>query len=162
MQSWQQYWAQNENLGFDEALRRFRKMEQQDFEEQAQMFEAKRAGSTAKANSSGSAGGGQLAIPNLTASSSSAPNTAILNWSAVTGTTNYILQRATNATFTSGLTTVYSGVALTKTDGNLAISTHFFYRVKAQKTGSPDSAWSNIEEVTTTGSYGGALGFIHL
>lgn len=162
--NWQQYYEKNKDLGLDEARTRFRRLEQQEFESEAAMYEASRGGSNA-ANIAGAAGGGQLRRPNLSAAINSSPNTIVLSWTFVAGANNYVLERATNQAFTANHSTVYTGNLLTFTNSNLATNTTYFYRVKSQKTtnsNTPDSVYSNIEEIATAVSYGGALGITNL
>ncbi|QWV94235.1 hypothetical protein KP004_03310 [Geomonas oryzisoli] len=68
-----------------------------------------------------------------------------LAWSqsVVTGVT-YVVQEATNSTFTAGLREVYSGAApfTTVTVGTRGLT--YYYRVKAVKTGYKDSAWKSF------------------
>lgn len=62
-------------------------------------------------------------------------------WDAVSGATNYIAERASDSTFETDLSEVYSGSSNSFTD--LAPPSQlWYYRVKAQMTSSPDSAWS--------------------
>lgn len=58
-----------------------------------------------------------------------------LTWAAVTGATGYVLYRATNAGFSAGLTTVYTGSLLTFNDSGLTPGTTYYYRVKATASG---------------------------
>ena len=65
-----------------------------------------------------------------------------VNWAASpTPSATYLLQEATNSTFTTGLRTAYTGTALTTTITLRAIGTTYYYRVKATKSGYTDSAW---------------------
>lgn len=77
----------------------------------------------------------------------------VVRWQAIPGTTGYILQEATNASFTDART-AYSGSALFaviegKTTGN------YYYRVR----GSQSTGWSNIEP-TTVIPYPGIFGVV--
>ncbi|QXE89211.1 hypothetical protein KP001_12145 [Geomonas subterranea] len=68
-----------------------------------------------------------------------------LSWSAsaATGVT-YVVQEATNSTFTAGLREAYSG---TETSAGVTVGTSgptYFYRVKAVATGFKDSAWKSF------------------
>ena len=54
----------------------------------------------------------------------------VINWtSGDSDGTGYILQRATNSGFTTGLTTIYTGSNLTFTDTGLTTGTTYYYRI---------------------------------
>lgn len=74
---------------------------------------------------------------------------ATLTWAAVPNATSYILERATNAGFTTGLTSVYTGALLTKADTGLTTATTYYYRVTASATGYTNSV-STTTTVTTS------------
>lgn len=65
-------------------------------------------------------------------------------WASVSGATGYVLERATNSSFSAGLTTVYTGSLLTDTNSGLTPGTTYYYRVHATKSG--------FTTVTTTSS----------
>lgn len=69
-------------------------------------------------------------------------------WDAVAGATNYVAQRADDAGFTTNLTDVYSGAANAFTDTGMSAGT-YYYRVKAQATGQPDSDWATDSVIVT-------------
>lgn len=96
--------------------------------------------------------GEQLDAPgNFTASVIS--NTQIdLDWDASANADNYVLQRATDAAFTTGLTTVYNGSGTSYSNTGLTSATHYYYRVKAQDTTNVyrDSSYAT-DDATTTG-----------
>jgi hypothetical protein len=74
-----------------------------------------------------------------------------LNWTTTaTDAAGYIIQRATNNTFTTGLATfIVAGTATnTYTDTTALASTNYFYRVQAYN-GSGSSAWSNVVNAST-------------
>jgi hypothetical protein len=72
------------------------------------------------------------------------PNyTATLTWTAVTNPTNFRIQRARNATFTTGLNTVNPGGAVRSITQTLAPHTTFYYRIRANNNISGFSAWRN-------------------
>jgi hypothetical protein len=69
--------------------------------------------------------------------------TATLTWATVTNPTNFTIQRARNATFTTGLASFTpSGAArsLTQTVNN---NTTYYYRIRANNNISGSSAWKN-------------------
>lgn len=94
----------------------------------------------------------QLSSPTIstTVISSSQIN---LSWNTIANA-SYIVERALNNTFTSGLTTVYSGTNTAYNNTSLSASTTYFYRIKAISTNSnyTDSNWSNIAQATTSTS----------
>lgn len=91
----------------------------------------------------------------LTGTSAAAPN-VVLNWmnqtpaaaAPVPAVTSYTIQRATNATFTTGLTTFTTAApATTYTDTTAVAATTYFYRVKSLGGVLADSTWSNVAMV---------------
>lgn len=62
-------------------------------------------------------------------------------WDAVAGADNYIAERADDASFTVNLVEVYNGATNSFTDSTVAAQT-YYYRVKAQASGQPDSGWA--------------------
>lgn len=65
-----------------------------------------------------------------------------LTWSSVPNATNYILERATNSGFTTGLTTLYTGNNLSfNNNTGIFLGTTYYYRVKAQATLYTDSSY---------------------
>lgn len=72
-----------------------------------------------------------------------------ITWPAVQGATNYVVQRSTAANF-AGAIQIYSGANLTYTNTGVAAATTYYYRVKAQKSGFTDSAWTS-GSITTAG-----------
>lgn len=94
----------------------------------------------------------KLGTPNLSTGTITS-NAIQLNWGAVANAALYQIERATNSTFTQGLTTVYTGGSLTYTDTTLASSTTYYYRIKA--TNPPAFLDSNYGLVNaTTGNTG--------
>lgn len=86
-----------------------------------------------------------LATPGsfVAATGSGAAGTLALTWAAVTNATNYVLDRATNVGFTTGVTlAVYSGALLAFNDSGLTPATAYFYRLRAQGTNYTDSAYA--------------------
>ena len=95
-----------------------------------------------------------LAPPsNLAAAVSAAPPLAVLlSWADQSGAeTGFTIQRATNATFTQGLTTFAVGpnvTAFTNANAGIVTNVTYYYRVRADN-GTP-SAWSNTATVRTS------------
>lgn len=65
-----------------------------------------------------------------------------LSWNSVSGATSYTLQRATNSSFSSGLTSVYSGGSTSYSNTGLNAGTTYYYRVRASNS-SGNSSWSS-------------------
>lgn len=90
-----------------------------------------------------------LSAPTLTAATGSgASGTTAISWTAVTNAANYVLDRATNSGFTTGVAlAIFSGNKLTFNDSGLTPSTTYFYRVRAQNApqGFTDSANSTVQ-----------------
>lgn len=92
-----------------------------------------------------------LAAPTLTgATGSGAAGTDHLTWPAVTNATNYIIDRATNVGFTTGVTLgVFNGPLLVFNDAGLTAATQYFYRIRAQgANGYTDSAFGTASATT--------------
>jgi hypothetical protein len=79
----------------------------------------------------------------------STTDTVTLTWTDVVNETTYTVQRATNATFTTGLSTV-NGIAAnsTTTFQTRPRNVTYYYRVRATNATGP-SAWSNVISVLT-------------
>jgi hypothetical protein len=87
---------------------------------------------------------GSSAMPsNITVPKTDADGDYTVSWGAsATAGASYVVEEATNNTFSSNLRQVYSGTDRTVSiTGNAGGGTTYYYRVKAQKTGFPDSAW---------------------
>lgn len=89
-----------------------------------------------------------LGAPTLT-SGAIAATTAVVNWAAIDGATDYVLQKATNAGFTTGVTTVYTGALLTATATGLTTATNYWFRAVATGVGFTTSDYSNKLAITT-------------
>lgn len=90
-----------------------------------------------------------FAAPESITLSEEAQGTVVAEWSAVAFATNYKVQRATNAGFSAGLTTVYQGPALTVSDDTVAAETQYYYRVQAlRNTVGFDGAFAS-DDITT-------------
>lgn len=73
---------------------------------------------------------------------------ASLSWTTVAGATSYTLQRSTNASFTTGLTSTPSITSTSRTVTGLAQSTTYYFRVQATD-GTATTPWSNAVSITT-------------
>lgn len=65
----------------------------------------------------------------------------LLSWHASAGNVTYVVEEATDVTFTSGLRTVYTGTATTVNITGRSLNNTYYYRVKATRDGYPDSVW---------------------
>jgi lysophospholipase L1-like esterase len=92
----------------------------------------------------------QLAAPTgltVTAFSSSQLN---VSWNPVTNATSYLLQRASNSGFTTGLITLFDGDSFSYPDSGLSASTQYYYRVQAKGTSTGFYADSNFTSASGT------------
>lgn len=81
-------------------------------------------------------------LTTLTVPTVDADGSYTVTWSpSVTADVTYVLQQATNATFTTGLTEAYRGSATSAAISAGVTGTTYFYRVKAVKSGYKDAAW---------------------
>jgi hypothetical protein len=79
----------------------------------------------------------------VVATGSGATGTMALTWAASVNANNYILDRATNVGFTTGVVLgVFSGSGLAFNDSGLTGATIYFYRLRAQGLNYTDSAFS--------------------
>lgn len=84
-----------------------------------------------------------LATPGSFAANTVSPTELELTWNAVTNATGYILQRATNVSFTAGLVDLVNNLNVTVyNDTSVEEGEIYFYRVKARADGFNDSAYS--------------------
>lgn len=90
----------------------------------------------------------QLAAPGSFTASAVTATTMTLTWNAVTGASGYLVERATNAGFSTGLTTVYTGTALTTPVTGLTTGTTYYFRVKATSTNFT-GAYSTLTQATS-------------
>lgn len=94
--------------------------------------------------------------PWITVPASNITGSYTVSWGAASTTdVTYVLQEATNASFSSVLRTAYSGAATSASITGRSVGTTYYYRVKATKTGYTDSAWR-------TGSNGCAVSSLPL
>jgi hypothetical protein len=86
--------------------------------------------------------------PTYFKASAVAGNSSIaLSWVAKAGVFGYVVQRATDVNFTTGLTTIYSGTNTSYTDTGLSGGSTYYYRLKA--TAGLDSTWT-VKSATTS------------
>lgn len=89
----------------------------------------------------------QLATPSLTATVAS--DTEIdLTWDIVSNADTYVLERATNSGFSTGLTEIYNGAGTSYDDTGRTASTHYYYRLTAQGAGYEDSEYGTDDDTT--------------
>jgi len=95
--------------------------------------------------------GAQVGTPGNFAAAVISDTQINLSWDAVPGATNYILQRGLLANH-SDAAQIYSGPLLVFNNTGLVAETHYYYRVKAQKSGTnpsyADSAYANDDDTT--------------
>jgi hypothetical protein len=77
-----------------------------------------------------------IAAPATFVASAVTSTSMTLTWAAVPTATGYIVERATNAGFTAGLTTQYTGALLTTNVTGLTTATTYYFRVRATLAGS--------------------------
>lgn len=71
------------------------------------------------------------------------------NWTKTPRATGYVLQRATNVGFTTGLTTFTLGDVAVKVDTGLTTGTHYYYRIKATAANATDSTYATDDDTTS-------------
>lgn len=91
-----------------------------------------------------------LAAPGSFVSSAITSSGATLTWGTVTNATGYVVERATNVGFTTGLTTVYTGSALTTPVTGLSAATQYYFRVHPTATGSTTINYATLNLTTTS------------
>jgi fibronectin type 3 domain-containing protein len=69
--------------------------------------------------------------------------TATLNWSSAADPTSFTIQRATNLSFTSGLSTSTVAGSLRTTTQTITRNTTYYYRIRANNNAGGSSAWTN-------------------
>ncbi|TLM63704.1 MAG: hypothetical protein FDZ69_12155 [Deltaproteobacteria bacterium] len=100
---------------------------------------------TASASGCAVPGTALAALTSLTVPAVDADGDYTISWGAsATAGVTYVLQEATNSTFTANLLTVYNGAALSVDLTNRIVGTTYFYRLKAQKAGYADSTWKTL------------------
>lgn len=91
-----------------------------------------------------------LAVPGSLAGTVNSATQITVTWTKSTNATGYVLQRATNAGFTTGLTSFTLGDVATKVDTDLTTATQYWYRIKATGINFTDSANSASINRTTS------------
>lgn len=91
------------------------------------------------------------------ATGSGASGTMALSWSAVSGATNYVIDRSNNQQFINGGIRgdivnlgIYSGSGTSFTDTLLTPTTVYYYRIRAQEAAFVDSAYSLAQGLSHT------------
>ncbi|MDH7463989.1 hypothetical protein QEG73_21990 [Chitinophagaceae bacterium 26-R-25] len=93
----------------------------------------------------------QLAAPGSFAANPVSDTQINLSWASVTNATGYVVDRATNAGFTTGVTLgIYSGNGLSFNDTSRIASTQYFYRIRATASGFTDSIYSTTNATTNS------------
>jgi len=85
-----------------------------------------------------------LAAPpaSLTVPGSDSDGSYTVSWGASsTSSVTYVLEEATNSSFTSGVRTAYSGTSLSTTITGRSSGSTYYYRIKATRSGYIDSDW---------------------
>ena len=91
-----------------------------------------------------------LATPTDFVATPTGNTTVGLTWAAVANATAYVVDRATNSGFTTGVTLgIYNGATLSFGDTGLTASTEYFYRIKATATGYTNSGYGTANATTT-------------
>jgi hypothetical protein len=89
----------------------------------------------------------------ITVPAADADGTYAVAWGAsITPGATYVLEEATDAAFTKDLRTAYSGAERTASISGNSGGMIYYYRVKAQASGFPDSAWKNGLNACKAGS----------
>lgn len=96
----------------------------------------------------------QLATPGSFLATPASSSQINISWGSVINATGYVLQRATNSIFTTGLFTLLNNVNLTSyNDTGLDASTTYYYRVLAKASGYTDSGYATGNGTTLGASY---------
>lgn len=96
------------------------------------------------------AGVSQLAAPGSFTATPASSTQINLSWNASPNATGYVVDRATNIGFTTGVTLgIYSGSGTSYNNTGLTASTQYFYRLRATAAGYVDSAYSTANATTT-------------
>ena len=92
----------------------------------------------------------QLAAPGSFTATPASSSQINLSWNTVPNATTYIVDRATNSGFTTGVTTgIYSGSGTSYNDTGRSASTQYFYRIRATAAGYVDSNYSTANATTS-------------
>lgn len=99
-------------------------------------------------------GSSQLATPGSFGGTPASSTQINLSWASVVNATGYVLQRATNSGFTTGLFTLVNNLNVTSyNDTGLNPSTTYYYRVLAKASGYIDSNYATTNATTSAASY---------
>lgn len=131
MTSWQQFWSKNKELGYDEALRRYKRMQEAEEDQAAQIAYENHIKLT-KAIGGFSTGGGsfpKLQTPEL-AGELSSDTAVVLTWDAIEWNSEYQVEIDTDSGFASP-TLLYFGPNLTTTASGLSAATIYYFRIRA-------------------------------
>jgi len=92
----------------------------------------------------------QLAAPGSFTATPASSTQINLSWNASPNSTNYVVDRATNVGFTTGVTLgIYSGSGTSYNNTGLTASTQYFYRLRATAAGYVDSTYSTANATTS-------------
>lgn len=94
-----------------------------------------------------------LSAPGSFAATAASSSQINLTWTAPASATGYVVERATNSGFTTGVATIYTGAALLFNDTSLTPLTNYWYRIHATATGFVDSAYATANTSTLASSY---------
>lgn len=96
----------------------------------------------------------QLAAPGSFTATQAGSTQINLSWAAVTNATGYVVDRATNSGFTTGVTLgIYTGSGTSYNNTGLTASTTYYYRIRATAVGYSDSTYSTANATTASASY---------
>jgi hypothetical protein len=91
----------------------------------------------------------QLAAPGSFAAAAASDTQINVSWAVVPNATGYVVDRATNVGFTTGVTlAIYSGSGTSYNDTGRTASTQYFYRIRATAAGYVDSNYSTANATT--------------
>lgn len=92
----------------------------------------------------------QLSAPASFAATPISSSQIGLSWASVSSATSYVVDRATNSGFTTGVTlAVYNSTATSFNNTGLTPSTQYYYRVRAVAVGFTDSNYSTANATTS-------------
>jgi hypothetical protein len=84
-----------------------------------------------------------IAPASITVPADSASGSYTVSWGGSPNAVGYVLQEATNATFTAGLRQAYAGTALSTTIVGRSNGMTYYYRVRATRPGYTPSVWTD-------------------
>jgi hypothetical protein len=95
----------------------------------------------------------QLAAPGSFTATAASQSQINLSWATSPNATAYIVDRATNSGFTTGVAlAIYSGSGTSYNDTGRTASTQYFYRIRATASGYTDSSYSTANATTNAAS----------